>query len=383
MRIAYPMRVDAHDKPGGDLLQVKAYVDAGMSCDLAGAQPYSGEIVTNPSADLSQFDIIHLTNLDRPIELWAYYLAARQAAKPIVFSTIHHSYGEIRRYEREGRGGAIGAVSGFLRFDQLELLRGFIRINKYPQLKGATWSVLRRGVRSTQNTILNGVDRIVVLTAKERRDICADFPQVTHSRFICLPNGYQPDRPDALGCAAQVRDIDICVVGRIEARKNQLMILSAVEQLNLSAVFIGKENRNHQAYCQTFRSRLARSSSAHLGNLSHSEVLGYLNRSRVHVSASWFEVSSLVDLEAACCGCEIVSSQCGGTSESLGPDIELVDPGSLSDLIRGIEVALSKSRNRQSGASDVSRRHVSSWHDVGRQLSILYQQVSKSASLSL
>jgi glycosyltransferase involved in cell wall biosynthesis len=378
MKIAYPMRIDAFDKPGGDLNQIQAYIKGGQRAAGTAGASFAGEIIVDLTADLSRFDIVHLTNIDRPVEAFAYYLSARRAGKPIVLSSLHHSYREIERYEKEGRGGKIGLLSGRFDFRRLELLRNFIRSGIYPQMGQPTWNVLRYGVRNAQRSILDGVDRILVLTDKERVDIVQDFGGVAN-HFACVRNGYEKNDHEISDETEAHRDLDVCVVGRIEARKNQIKILEVLEKLKLSGIFIGRENSNHRGYCRAFKSRIATSASQYLPGLSHAETLQYMRRSRIHVSASWFEVASLVDLEAYGAGCAVVSSRCGGTHELLGQRAEYVDPGNSHDIERGIIESVRKIGRGRVRYSDSRQLDFDSWDAIARQLSGIYQQLRRSA----
>src|ERR1700722_10838093 len=154
MRVAYPMRIDAIDKPGGDLLQVRKYIEAGTRFTADGSPQFEGTILTGLREDLSRFDLIHLTNIDRPVETYQSFLAAKAAGKPIVLSPIHHSYREIERYERIGRSGLVGQVSGLIGFRSLEYLRSCVRSRRYSQLLLPTVKLVSQGMRRAQRDIL-------------------------------------------------------------------------------------------------------------------------------------------------------------------------------------------------------------------------------------
>jgi hypothetical protein len=66
------MRVDALDKPGGDLQQIRSYIRAGMRIDEPGVAPFAGEVITDLGADFGGYDVVHLTNLDRPVDTFAF-----------------------------------------------------------------------------------------------------------------------------------------------------------------------------------------------------------------------------------------------------------------------------------------------------------------------
>jgi len=372
------MRVDATDKPGGDVLQVLRYIEAGKRGGKDGGRRFEGVLLDDLRADLSGFDLIHLTNIDRPVDTYCSFLRAREFAKPIVLSSIHHSYEEIERFEREGRGGLVGLISGALGFCRLEYLRSLLRSFRYPQLARPTLSMLADGMRESQHRVLAGVNRILVLTDKEKRDILRNFGKIPEEKFACLRNGFE-GQASADGTSGE-RDIDCCIVGRIEARKNQIAVLRVLESLGLRGVFVGGENQNHRSYCKRFREMVSNSGSRYLGAVTHEETLNVMRRARVHISASWFEVLSLVDLEAYWAGCGVVSSRCGGTRELLGDEAEYVDPGSDASIGKGVLNMLAKAATVEH-SSVVRKTEITpeTWDDVGQRLTDLYRECVEKA----
>jgi glycosyltransferase involved in cell wall biosynthesis len=377
------MRVDATDKPGGDVIQVRHYIAEGRRAGKHGAAQFEGVLLDDLRADLSGFDLVHLTNIDRPVDTWTSFLLARAAGKPIVLSTIHHSYEEIERFERHGRGGLVGGFSGRLGFRRLEFLRSALRSVRYPALAWPTASMMRGGMLAAQRSLLAGADRILVLTEKEKQDLVRDFGSIAEEKVRCVRNGIAIS-PDALD-GNTPREIDVCMVGRIEPRKNQIAVLCALERLGVSGVFIGGENPNHRGYCRQFQEMLAGSGSRWLGAIPHEETLRYLRSARVHVSASWFEVASLVDLEACAAGCGIVSSRCGGTAEVLGERAEYVDPGSEASIQEGICKMLERSAGENPiAAVQPATAHLhESWSEIGERLAGVYRECVRANSASV
>lgn len=372
MRVAYPMRVDALDKPGGDLLQVLQYIEQGKKPLENARTRFEGTIISDLGADLSSFDLIHLTNVDRPMDTYGAFLSARATQKPILISPIHHSYREIERYERVGRGGIIGQISRLLGFTSLEYLRNGIRARNNPELLSPMLKIVSKGMRESQYAILQGADKILVLSEKEKKDILDDFGEVPDNKFICLRNGLE----NSGNGTSMGRDIDVCVVGRIEARKNQISVLHALNRLGVSGVFVGAENPNHKAYCRRFRKMIADSPSTYRGGISHEETLQIMRRSKVHVSASWFEVLSLVDLEAYCSGCGVVASNCGGTREVLGERSVYVNPESGESIADGIALMLEKmsGENPDRAEENAGETISETWDQVGEKLYAIYRQ---------
>jgi glycosyltransferase involved in cell wall biosynthesis len=371
MRVAYPMRVDALDKPGGDVVLMRTYIQQCATLSAQRGIPFEGVLLTDLEPDLSSFDVVHLTNLDRPVDLYQQFKAAQRAGKRMVLTPLHHSYEEIGRYEKLGRGGAIGLFSGVLGFNQLEALRIVVKSRRYPRLLSALTKMLQKGVRAAQREILLGVDLVLVAAGKELADIEREFCQLPRERVVRVRNGFAMPQV-GLSLATAERDIDICVMGRIEARKNQISILKAIESLGLSAVFVGNENPNHKSYCKRFREKIAHSKSELLDGVPHEEAGRILARSRVHVAASWFEVSSLLDIESYVLGCRVVASECGGTRELLGDDAYYVDPASWRSIARQISLALESSRQGVINSADLTGSAWETWDKIGERMLAIY-----------
>ena len=248
-----------------------------------------------------------------------------------------------------------------------------VRSWAYPELASATLRMMLRGMRESQREVLTGSDRILVLADKEREDIFRDFGEIPVEKFVRLRNGFEPSLSGVKNTC--VRDIDVCMVGRIEARKNQVAVLRVLNRMGISGVFVGGENPKHRRYCRRFRDMIAVSKSQHTGQLSHIETLGVMRRARLHISASWFEVSSLVDLEAHSAGCGVVSSKCGGTRELLGDTAEYVDPGSEESIQYGIEKMFDRvTLEEHEGVRPEAQLPVlRTWSEVGDELAKLYR----------
>lgn len=366
-RVGVMMRVDALSKPGGDTVQMQACLAQGRALGL-----FDGEICCDPGADPSGWDVVHLTNIDRPVDTLEAYRRARHAGRPVVLSTIHHAYADIERYERLGRQAAGSWFLGRLDFQQLELLRSVVRGLRQPALRGPTWRAARQGLRQAQAEMVAGADCVLTLTDKELRDLETDFG-VQPRRHAVVANGCDFEPPAG---PAPERDIDCLVVGRIEARKNTLAILECLEALGVSGVFVGGLNPHHRAYGERFLARIGNSRSRYLGPQDRARTAELFRRARVHVSASWFEVASLVDLEAAMSGCRVVASVCGGSHERLGdrawycrPD----DPASIDRAVRAARAAAAVA------AADPAGLDVPRWDAAARGLHAAYRQVLEGA----
>jgi predicted SAM-dependent methyltransferase len=128
-----------------------------------------------------------------------------------------------------------------------------------------------------------------------------------------------------------VRDYVLCV-GRIERRKNQLMLLHALEGIDIPLVLIG--NCVEPDYEELIR-RKAGSNVILVGYLPHDSKLleSAFAGARVFVLPSWSEGAPLSALEAAAAGISLVLSNRSSEREYFGDYARYCDPG-CSESIR-------------------------------------------------
>jgi glycosyltransferase involved in cell wall biosynthesis len=370
LSVGFCFRVDVRAHRGGDVIQIENTLEAARRLSL-----FDGEIVDSVKQDWHRFDIINFTNLDRPVDFFLFYKSIVKSgfSGGLVLSSIHHSYQEIETFERVGRKAKFSPILGRLGFFGLELLRSFIRSKKHPELFLPSCALAFRGVRSIQRTVLRQMSAVVVLSEKEARDISRDFLLVPEAlKFRLVRNAFPSP-------TFQIEDVQarvgIACIGRIEPRKNQLMIMDALQGLGHSVVFVGALNGNSPEYCAEFLRRVKESNGMFVyeGTKSGSEIHKILRRSVCHVSASWFEVASLVDLEAAACGAWVVSSKCGSSDEVISERIALIDPSDQASLRKVVLDVLSKAAPSLSSATAALPSRT--WDDVARDYFQIYSAI--------
>ncbi|WP_099746726.1 glycosyltransferase [Klebsiella pneumoniae] len=123
------------------------------------------------------------------------------------------------------------------------------------------------------------------------------------------------------------------VSGRIEPEKIRSELSTIYVQPITKFSFVGGANENNAIYFDKFMELINRfPNMMYLGKVSPEEMTRLYYKSKIHISASWFEVSSLVDLEAYYCGCSVISSKNGYTSELLGERVFYFDPKENENL---------------------------------------------------
>lgn len=339
MKIAFLTRVDAFDKNGGDTYQIQMYKkyleDEGHYVDIVIDLSFS-----------TNYDYYILVNLDRPLELVIYFnnILRENLLNKTLILTIHHDYECINFYEKKIRKGLLGIILGFFsNHNKREKLKNIIRSIRYPVLWKYSISQLWANYNTLSQRVLNESLGALLIAEDEKNIICRDFGVKLMKNYL-VKNGV--DLICQLDEQQSSRDIDVLICGRIEPRKNSLAIAEYFRDKPYKVAFVGSMNPNANSYCKQFTDMVNSSSNIrYLGRVLPNSMPNIYLSSKINLSASWFEVASLVDLEAYAYGCHVVSSKNGHTNNYLGNKAIYIDPLEISVLDDILEDLLSKEAN--------------------------------------
>ncbi len=164
-------------------------------------------------------------------------------------------------------------------------------------------------------------------------------------------------------------------VGRIEGRKNQLGLLKALYDLPVPIVFLGQANQSsyEAAYVEECRQlAMDRGEVYFLEHVPEADLPSLYSMAAVHVLPSWFEFPGLVTLEAAACGCKVVSTSFSPIYEYLGEDAWYCRPDSIRSIRVATQQALSSPISK-----DLQARVLNNftWEKTARKMFDVYQQL--------
>ena len=319
-KIAILVRDDFFSKKGGDTFQIKSYVDHSRKIDY--------HILCFDSLkgiNHEDFALFVLTNVDclSSYVRFSYWLASRDRLDDVVILPIHHSFSFSLPAVFSGHT-SLALKYHIIREKLKTLVSSFVRfdIHSAPSIFALLASNYFKYIRKS----FHSSRLIVCISEGEKNSILHDYSLNPSSvKFYIVRNGCDSQAPSLSGADEsssflEDRDIDVLIVGRVENRKNQLNIVKAFEPYHLRVVFVGSLNPNNPIYCRKFLDaiRMSEYFSYH-GPASMKEVVHLYRRSKVHLSASWFEVSSLVDIESYNQNCFVVSSSRGYSDEILSP----------------------------------------------------------------
>lgn len=332
INIAFVVRNDFYDKFGGDTHQINQYISCNDDDDVF-LSTITLTQFTN-SNQYEKFDYYILTNIDRSSDFVQMGIVCKKNKlfKKILILPIHHSNDAMNKFNKF----RFPIVWPFI-----EILGGTLFIEK---IKGIYRSILSKKYfiafnsffinykKHISSTLSNSLGLICIANG-EYENIRRDFDVEKREYFIVrngvslIPKQYQEK-------SIEDRFYDVIVCGRVEERKNQIAILDALQSSNLRILFLGGVNKFNKKYAKKFFDRIeCNPQITHIDQVKPEDVLGFYGNSKVSLSASWFEVSSLADIEAASCGCFVFSSINGHSAEIISTDqIKLIDPEELNSL---------------------------------------------------
>tara|TARA_B110000211_G_C14011053_1_gene523166 strand:- start:304 stop:1383 length:1080 start_codon:yes stop_codon:yes gene_type:complete len=300
-KILVVLRHDAALRPGGDtaLLTEIARSLVGFECDVVSGVPKS----------VSGYEFVLCANLDRPMEAFDLLNKCQQFAVPLHLMALHHSYEAMTKFLRLGLVGWKRYVAFFANFQPVkyEQLLWNIRVLSSYVLKERR---LKFGsVAGAQARLMRECEFLLVVSGDELKSIEQDIGPVS-CKVIELPHLLNDDIAEV---ASLAKEKVIFCPGRIESRKNQLFILAVAATLpNLDFVFMGRVNSSEKKYYDSFLDRASKLQNVSiLPPLSVSEFRVYLSKVDVVLTASWFEVTSLIELDVLRNGNKLV---CGSAS---------------------------------------------------------------------
>ncbi|MCB0333217.1 MAG: glycosyltransferase, partial [Bdellovibrionales bacterium] len=193
-----------------------------------------------------------------------------------------------------------------------------------------------------------------------------------------IPVGYdfgQAVTPDLFISEYGIKDFVFCV-GRFESRKNQLMLLKAMEDLDMPLVLASGGFSYQPQYDQAVRSFKRRAQTIILERISAEMLASAYAAAKVHVLPSWYELPGLVSMEAAYHGCNVVAADNGTARNYLGDFAFYCQPGDQSSVQNAL-LAAYYSPSRVGFKEHVAQY---TWQNATEHTIELYERVSGKAS---
>ncbi|MEX1664399.1 hypothetical protein [Zhongshania arctica] len=292
-------RSDGVEKYGGDISLLQAF-----GRELSKKYLVSEYYGVPPRHIISDFDAVLGCNLDRPVQACLTLRRCKQESVKFIFYTLHHPHDGIEAYLKQGVSGWKRLVARVARYSPviyeefLWVLRVFFSLLRYRTFIGFV------PVKRAQIELLQHADALLVSSQLEHSQIEKDMAVPLRSHVVAHVDDSLPRKR----CPVDNR---ILVPGRIECRKNQILILDVARKFpNFEFVFVGVGTKSEPEYVNEFNRILSLSDNCRsINGLEKEAFYDLLATSYFVVTASWFEVTSLIELYCLNNGIPLVCSK--------------------------------------------------------------------------
>lgn len=372
MKVLMQSRNNFFTLRGGDTIQLektKAELEKlGVEVDFS--------LDFNP--DLSNYDLVHLSNVTRIQETYLQVKNAKKQGKKIVLSTI---FWPMDEFEKQGQIGIRKIVNSFFGIDNQERIKAFARFIKDKDSRNiATKNLWRVGYTKMQNYVVNNVDYFLPNSEMEMDEFCKLF-NIKKKRYKVIPNAIDSNvatlqMESKIPTEFEKYTNAIICVGRIEPRKNQLALVKALDQSGYKLVLVGAVSDNQKGYFEQIKEIMDRNKEFYyIPRIDNSKLYQLYKVCKVSTLPSWLDTPGLVSLEAAAMGCNLAISSKGSTTEYFGEYAEYCLPDDIEGIRKAIDKAYSKSIN-----DDLKNKIFGNytWEIAGKKTLEAYEEVLQS-----
>lgn len=320
LRILMQMRPNALMQRGGDTV-VMEKLAAGLR-----ARGIDVTVDVEGRANPRDYDIVHLFNFALPEHTKGLAMRAYEAGTPYVVTTL---YEEVSRFHNQS-----GAVAASL----IEYVKGGQSRSWWAANKIDPANIPASGTFDNRWTAEHAA-ALFTNGTQESKAIRRDYPEA--SSLVEIKLGHEVGASgdvESFERAYGVKDF-VLSVGRFESRKNQLMLLKALEDSDITVVLCGGGFTYQPEYDRAVRNFKRQGKTIVLDRISPQMLSSAYCAAKVHALPSWYELPGLVSLEAAHHGCNVVAADSGTTPDYFGDLAFYCDPGQEKSIFNAVMAA--------------------------------------------
>jgi glycosyltransferase involved in cell wall biosynthesis len=299
------------EAPGGHRIQIEQTTShlraMGLDCEMA----------VDGIADVASYDLVHGFGLS-PESI----RKCRLAGVPVVLSTIYWS-----RAYTTGTHAHRGALASL----QNRARMGFVLLRS--AMLGLHIEKCEAMVERLQRTRVAFEMADLLLPNSKAEASQIDFDLGVTTPMEVVPNAVD-DKSFTLPDSSHERS-GVLYVGRFEPHKNQLGLLRALRGSDIPLTLAGPPHPDHPEY----HAQCLREGGANvqiIPAVPHDQLPALYQKFKVHVLPSWFESTGLVSLEAALCGCNVVTTSRGYAGEYFGNFAWYCDPANDASIRKAV-----------------------------------------------
>jgi len=360
LKILFQNRPDALTHPGGDTEVMNR-----LKTEL---ESLNVKVNIDPKAkDLTSYDLVHLINLTILPASLQYAEKILKQGKSYVITSLYEDW---PRYLN-------------LSYDVVHAFKKYIESSQDPAVFQKELQRLKQlpPSRALDNEfVANNALCHFCCSETERNTLRKRFPAIKRAEIVpfapTLAASYG-DGGKAFRKEFGLDDFVLCV-GRLESRKNQLMLLKALEHDDIPLVFATGGFTYQHLYEDLCRKYRRKGKTLFLKRLPQEVLASAYQAARLHVLPSWYELPGLASLEAAAFGTGVVGSSWGALPDYLGEAAYYFQPDDPEEMRKVIRQAWENPKGNQ--AREAVKAY--SWQESARKTLELYQEYCDKAQTS-
>lgn len=374
LRVLLVARPDVYQGSGGDLVQIK------KTAEYLEKLGHMVTITHRLRPDFRQHDVAHFFTL----ATWFQLKRASNYGIPHILSPVYwdpsHAADRARAESPLGLRilrqlvGQPDAVRGLVAHAAADVLRGFSYRSSLKDLAGTValrTRTRRQGREVVYRDALETAQMLLPNAELEMRHIEERFG--VKRPYAVVPNGADPRLfVPTSAASSDARSGVLCVAARVNHRKNQALLISALRGTGIPLTIVGRayetEERRYLYRCR----QLADSTVSFVDHVDSNMLRALYANAKVHALISWFETPGLVSIEAAIAGCRIVATREGTAEEYFGRDARYVPPDDVESVRSTLLAAYTTTWNPR--LQDRCRR-LYTWDRVARMTGSAYERL--------
>lgn len=282
------------------------------------------------------FDLVHLYNFATPDAIEPLARKAVSEGTPYVVTTLYEDrpafYRQMSVYGIILEQHFNGELNGYTIKDALQIAEN--SIDSFPD-KGEL----------DNHYVAENAACLLASGEAEKQLLLRDYPKTRRIEIAHFGSRGLPDTSSELfGNKYDIKDYILCVA-RLEWRKNQGMIMKAMEDSEIPVVFVEGNITYQPSYQKIIPYVKRKGRNLLVKNLSVEELSSAYHGALAHVLPSWYELPGLVTLEAARCGTPVVATRLGTLPDYLGDLPFYCEPNNLESIQTAIQEAISTPRD--------------------------------------
>ncbi|KNZ70048.1 group 1 glycosyl transferase [Thermincola ferriacetica] len=337
LKVLFQNRPDAFDILGGDTIQMMKTREQLIKLGI------EVNVCLDDEPDVSQYDLIHIFNIQTAEYGLKQLRNAKRYGKPVVVSTIYwdlryvNQREDVVRFHRSRLIRALANKNWEISYRLLQIKRLLTVYNVFRDYR------LRKKNKKKAYEMLKESDLLLPNSYAETEIMAFQFdaPWI-RSKAIVVPNGIEVreyesiNKADVENLVAQLPEKYVLEVGRFEPFKGQWRLIKALmDTPEIPLVFIGYAgNKIYWQECKNLGEK--RGNTWFIEAVPHDKIDLFYRKAKVHVLPSLRESPGLVTLEAAVNGANCVVSIHGPVMEYFGCDVWYCDPLDIGSIKKAV-----------------------------------------------